>query len=198
MPFIINEDEALKDYLSGITVSDDKTAVRPVKVWFGQPDLEIRAQSYPYITIDLVDIVMDAPRAIHGISELPYYPEGVPVTSTGHSLVTESPVPLILVYQVSTFARHPRHDRLMISQLLGRLPFQFGGFGIAADNTVRRAYLSGFTNRDGTEDTKRLFSKVFTVSVESEIIPSRLIDVQQATSVNINYSFTIDQDVTAP
>ncbi len=52
MPFILNEDKALKAALSGITVSDSGNPTRPVGVWFGQPDPEIRFQSYPYITID--------------------------------------------------------------------------------------------------------------------------------------------------
>ena len=56
MPYIINEDKALKTLVSGITVSDSGNATRPVGVWFGQPDNEIRQQSYPYITIDLVGL----------------------------------------------------------------------------------------------------------------------------------------------
>lgn len=40
MPFILNEDEALKTALTGITVADDANPTRPVGVWFGQPDLE--------------------------------------------------------------------------------------------------------------------------------------------------------------
>ena len=57
MPYIINEDKALKALVSGITVSDSGNPTRPVGVWFGQPDNEIRQQSYPYITIDLVEFL---------------------------------------------------------------------------------------------------------------------------------------------
>ena len=55
MPFILNEEEALKSLLSGMTVSDSGNANRPVGVFYGQPDKEIRQQAYPYITIDLIN-----------------------------------------------------------------------------------------------------------------------------------------------
>ena len=40
--FVFAEDKALKTLLQGITVSDLKSAPRPVKVWFGYPDVELR------------------------------------------------------------------------------------------------------------------------------------------------------------
>ena len=49
---------------SGGTATPGTT--RKVGVWFGQPDQEIRAQSYPYITIDMVDISEDFSRAMRG------------------------------------------------------------------------------------------------------------------------------------
>ena len=39
MPIILNEDKALKTAMQGITVSDSGNAVRPVGVWYGQPDM---------------------------------------------------------------------------------------------------------------------------------------------------------------
>ncbi len=199
MPLLINEDEALKAYVSGITVSDDKNNARQVKVWFGQPDLEVQTQTYPYITIDLVDIVMDAPRAIHGIDELPYLPEGATAPATGHSIITESPIPLVLQYQITTFARHPRHDRTMVVAMMQKFPYQFGGIEVPQDNTYRRAYLNRMLNRDRTEETKRLFSKVFDVSVESEMILSRFLDVQEVLTVNTTITTVeINQDIETP
>ena len=47
MTFIIAEDEALKEVLKGMTVSDDKSESRAVGVWFGQPDQEIRQLAAP-------------------------------------------------------------------------------------------------------------------------------------------------------
>ena len=71
MPFIINEDKALKHILTGITVSDSGNSVRPVGVFYGQPDKEIRQQSYPYITIDLINVAEDTSRAHRGHIQLP-------------------------------------------------------------------------------------------------------------------------------
>ncbi|MEI7999475.1 MAG: hypothetical protein WCH62_08230, partial [Candidatus Omnitrophota bacterium] len=49
MTFILAEDAAIKNYLQGLTVSDEKAPTRPVKVWFGYPDIEVTTQTYPYI-----------------------------------------------------------------------------------------------------------------------------------------------------
>jgi len=51
MTFALAEDAAIKTYLSGMTVSDEKSASRPVGVWFGYPDVELRQQIFPFVTI---------------------------------------------------------------------------------------------------------------------------------------------------
>ena len=71
MTFLISEDEALRNLLKDMTVTDQKSAsengpTRKVGVWFGQPDQEVRQQSYPYITIDMIDISEDFARAMRG------------------------------------------------------------------------------------------------------------------------------------
>ena len=55
MTFLISEDEALRNLLLNMTVTDQKSNAtgspqRSVKVYFGQPDQELRDQTYPYIT----------------------------------------------------------------------------------------------------------------------------------------------------
>ena len=81
MPFLLNEDAALKTLLTGITVADSGNDARPVGVFYGQPDKEIRQQSYPYITIDLVSVTEDVNRAHRGYVPLTYTPEGVNTTN---------------------------------------------------------------------------------------------------------------------
>ena len=66
-PFIVAEDLALKTHLAGLTVSDEKSATRQVKVWFGYPDVEARAQEFPFITIDLIDILPANDRQNSGV-----------------------------------------------------------------------------------------------------------------------------------
>ena len=65
MTFLISEDEALKNLLKGMTVTDQKSgSSRNVGVWFGQPDQEVTDQKYPYITIDMIDISEDFMRSM--------------------------------------------------------------------------------------------------------------------------------------
>ena len=64
--FILAEDEALKAHIQGLTVSDNSMPDRPVKVWFGYPDVEVRDQVFPFLTIDLIDIKAANERQTYG------------------------------------------------------------------------------------------------------------------------------------
>lgn len=178
MPYIINEDKALKALLSGITVSDSGNPNRPVGVWFGQPDVEIRAQSYPYITIELVGVSEAFDRAHRGYVPFGYIPEGADPEQQYEGWY---PIPVNLDYQVTTYARQPRHDRQMINALFapGRLPLRFGLLEIPEDGTVRRVDMLGFVKRDTTEQDKRLFSNVYNVQISSEFLQEELDQIYQ-------------------
>jgi len=191
MPFILNEEAALKTLLSGITVADGGNSARPVGVFYGQPDKEIRQQSYPYITIDLVGISEETDRAHRGVVSIPettlYTPEGV---TAGQQ--TSFPIPVQLMYQVSTWSRQPRHDRQIIAQLLssGRLPLRFGQLPIPEDGTNRRIDMLGFSKRDTTEGEKRLFSNVYSIRISAEIFPDilyQLYEVTQTPTISTTY-----------
>lgn len=197
MPFIINEDKALKAVLAGITVSDAKNAARPVGVWFGQPDVEIRQQSYPYLTIDLIDVSEERDRNHRGIVELPYTPEGKDSTK---KYKTEYPIPVAIDYQVTSYARQPLHDRGIISALLTDiLPFRYGTLEIPEDKTIRRLELLGYAKRDITEQGKRLYVNVFTIRVSAEILSSTLVaNSPTITTVNETLSAVMNQSVTQP
>ena len=178
MPVIINEDNALKKLLNGITVSDAGNASRPVGVWFGQPDIQIRQQSYPYITIDLIG-VNEARERIHaGNTTLNYVPEGA---DPDKNYIVQYPIPVDLMYQITTFARQPRHDRQIMAQLFGptRLPLRFGMIAIPEDNTARRLDMLRFSKRDTTEQDKRLFCNVYTIQISSEFLRGDLEEMHQ-------------------
>jgi hypothetical protein len=185
MPFVINEDAALKTLLQGITVSDAGNSARPVPVYYGQPDKEIRAQTYPYITIDLVGIKEDTERAHRGFVPTTYVPENLTgwVDSTSGELISSInfPIPVDLFYQVVTYARQPRHDRQIIAALTsqGRLPFRFGQLHIPEDNTDRRLDMLGFSKRDTTESGKRLFSNIYNIRISAELFPDLIEQVYQ-------------------
>lgn len=185
MPFLINEDAALKTMLQGITVSDAGSSARPVAVYYGQPDKEIRQQTYPYITIDLISVREDTSRMHQGAVDLTYIPEGLGVTAVDGLInrITNFPTPVDLYYQVSTWARQPRHDRQIAAALFsaGRLPFRFGQLDIPEDGTVRRLDMLGFSKRDTTEGGKRLFSNVYNIKISAELFPELLAQVYTVT-----------------
>jgi len=185
MPFLINEDAALKTMLQGITVADAGNSARPVAVYYGQPDKEIRQQTYPYITIDLISVREDPTRAHQGAVRLTYVPEGLGVTPVNGRInkITNFPTPVDLYYQVSTWARQPRHDRQIAAALFGagRLPFRFGQLDIPEDGTARRLDMLGFSKRDTTEGGKRLFSNVYNIKISAELFPELLAQVYTVT-----------------
>lgn len=173
MTFLLSEDKALRQRLEGMIVHDqqaDGTDVpRPVRVFYGLPDQELRQQSYPYIVIDMVDIQKDGTREMRGTTDAAYLiPRDAPIVDNSE-FVTDLPIPVNIDYQVSTFARHPRHDRELVSQLLHvNLPFRFG-YLLLDDGTIRRMDVLDVAKRDDVEQGKRLFTNTVTVRVSSEI-----------------------------
>lgn len=200
MTFIISEDKALREKIQGMTVSDQKAdgqdVPRQVGVWFGQPDQEIRAQSYPYITIDMIDVVRDQEREYRAKVK-PVYLEG-PAVLEAEDWEIETPIPVYLDYQITTYSRHPRHDRQIMAQLLGsKLPIRFGILNVVENSevsgstttntvTARRLDVMSISKRDVTEQAKRLFINAITVRVSSEI-PLEIFDqLYRVTSVNVH------------
>jgi len=183
MTFLISEDEALRELLKGMTVSDDRESARSVGVWFGQPDTEVRNQSFPFITIDLINVSEARERVMSAQQVSPWYLEPANYDEEVHGgWSMYMPIPMNLDYQVTTFSRQPRHDRQIVGQLLGtRLPVRFGSLVVREkltevvdgveqwDATVRRLDVLGIAKRDTVESGKRLFMNAFTVRISSEI-----------------------------
>ena len=193
MTFLLSEDQALKLLLQGVTVTDQKATgdavPRPVGVWFGQPDQELRAQAYPYITIDMVGISRDPEREMRGKVKPVYInpPSGlISVDDWDMHL----PIPVNIDYQVTTYARHPRHDRELLAQVLySKLPLRFGQLDID-DGTVRRLEVTDVAKRDATEQAKRLFVNSITVRISSEIPETVFTGLTQVASVVLDTSNT--------
>ena len=198
MTFLLSEDEALRERLQGIVVHDQKSdataTARQVGVFFGQPDQEIRAQVYPYITIDMIDINRDMEREMRGKTHAAYLVPDSMTFNTGETYETDLPIPVTIDYQITAYSRNPRHDRSLMAQLLqSKLPFRFGYLEIVEKsvtvgqtttntNTMRRLDVLDVSKRDMTESGKRLFMNAVTVRVSSEIPQEtyrKLIGVQQ-------------------
>ena len=174
-PLFLSEDAALKELLRGIVVTDQRANAegenRPVKVWFGMPDQELRNQDYPYITIDMIDVLEDRARShrgfLNGENDSAYLRPAN--ATTGKGMKIDMPIPINIDYQVTTYARNPRHDRQILSELLfTRLPLRFGAL-LPADDTVRRLDVLDVSKRDTVEQAKRLFINAITVRVSSEM-----------------------------
>lgn len=173
--FLLAEDEALKKRLASLTVTDDREVSRPVQVFFRYPDVETE-RTYPFITIEMIDIVHARNRQ-HSENELYYFntggganaPEGWenrpdalnywPSESSDFTnfdnkdsfkvLATNEFVPVDLVYQVSTYTRTALHDRQMTSMMLRKVfPFRRSSLHIDADNTDRRLEMLDWTTAD--------------------------------------------------
>lgn len=195
MTFLLSEDAALKAYLSGITVADEKSASRPVKVWFGYPDVEIRAQDFPFITIDLLNIRQALYRQTSGELYDGNY-MGTKAIQTGKWYNYEVPVAYDLVYQITSYSRHPRHDRAILYQLHEKFPGRRGHLPVNDDlgtsTGYRHMFLESMTKNDraeGEHGNKRILRNIFTVSVASELTPSIASDlIPEVISVVINKS----------
>jgi len=200
MTFLLDEDEALRNLLKGLTVTDQKAASSPattrsVGVWFGQPDQEITEQKYPYITIDMIDVAEDFGRAQRGRVKPAYIPD--PTTIDGessydpdfHNWDIQFPIPVNIDYQITTYSRQPRHDRQILGQLMyTKLPLRFGTLETGANTvygTVRRLDVLDISKRDITEQGKRLFVNAFTVRISSEIAPEVYNRVYKALQVDV-------------
>jgi hypothetical protein len=187
MTFLLSEDKALRELLQGVTVHDQRAdgddVPRQVGVWFGQPDQELRAQIYPYITIDMIDINRDPAREMRGLVNNVYLrPAGLPV---GQDFEIPIPIPVTVDYQITTYARHPRHDRELIATLLyTKLPLRFGILELD-DNTVRRLDVVDVSKRDVTENGKRLFVNSITVRVSSEIAEETAVGYEPVSQIGI-------------
>lgn len=173
--FLLAEDEAIKERLKHITVTDDRNQTRPVQVFFRYPEGETE-RSYPFITIEMLDIV-HAKNRQHSELDIFYYntaggatvPTGAsvmpnamnywPSTSSDFSQIVDKNsfevlgsnefVPVDLLYQVSTFSRSALHDRQLSATMLTKVfPFRRGSIYVPADNTNRRLDLLDWSTAD--------------------------------------------------
>jgi hypothetical protein len=202
MTFLLSEDKALREKLQGVVVHDQKTdgtsTTRSVGVFFGQPDQELRSQQYPYMTIDMVDLQRDTQREMRGITNAEYLkPENFGLDGATEFSV-DLPIPVNIDYQVTTYSRHPRHDREILSQLLTTRLQRFGYLEIVEKDVVsgdtetitstfRRMDLINVAKRDSnSEQAKRLFVNAFTVRVSSEMVQTAFRAIYKVLEVHVD------------
>jgi hypothetical protein len=190
MSFGLSEDDALKQRLRGIYVQDEKNANREVGVWYANPDVETRTQSYPYMVVELIDYTRAQYRQQSGLivdSDV----QGTVAPIAGVSHVYEVPVPWDLTYQITAYSRHPRHDRAITAYILNNVFIGQHGYlavtnDLGTETGYRHMVLEEFTKRDTVESGRRLFRTVFTVTVSSEGTAYGPTSTTEVSSVLIN------------
>lgn len=193
-PFIVAEDHAMKTLLQGMTVADNANATRSVKVWFGYPDIEVRDQSFPFVTIDLIDILPTRDRQTSG-TQYDADMNGTVSPVNGKYYNYDVPVAYDIVYQVTSYSRHPRHDRALMYQLLNKFPSKYGKLPVpnqlGTETAYRSMFMDGFVKRDAVEGetgNRRLLRNVLTVRVVSEMTPAAASTALTAVStVSLTY-----------
>lgn len=224
---LLAEDDALKTYLSGLTVPDGNGGSTEVGVWFRFPEGERRKQ-FPFITIDWLGIQADTSRwtSIYDVYEddCRYLdPEtGLETGNRGMYIPSTSPTlpelsdpenmgydiqPYLmhtLTYQVSVYSRSIFHDRFLTSRFMTDVfpPAPFF-LPVDADMTYRRCQLAGMQQADTTETAesgnKRVFRKVYTLLIDAEIPYSKIVEIGKVTRIHADlYTLPVDPDPETP
>lgn len=205
--FLLAEDAALKKQFSQITVSDDRQAHRPVRVFFRYPENETERE-YPFITLELIDVVHATARqhsevtlygptstaasAYSAPNNLSYWPSTYSdfsaFSANGPYVTANEFIPVDLLYQVSTFTRTALHDRQISSQMLQRAArFRWGFIHIPEDGTTRRLDLLDWITADLLDPEagyrKRIFRKIYTLQMNAEMTVNDFSAAQRVLSV---------------
>ena len=193
--FTLAEDAALKNRLKTLYVSDDRNQQRSVQVFFRYPEAETE-KIYPFITIDLIGISharqrqesqvirhytnderARVPSSAERIDYIPseYDQDGMDaIVGDSGSLKMYDYVPVDLTYQITTHCRSQRHDRQLTAALMRYIfPLRYSFIEIPEDGTIRRCDLLDWRTADILDQEsgykKRIFRKVLTVQINSEI-----------------------------
>lgn len=187
MPWILNEDGALKSKLSGLTVTDvNAPSGRSVAVRFRLPERELANLTFPCLIIEHQGIVKDSDREMRGFIQIPYTPEGYTpfygppseyaVTSFDPSdspYYSDAPIPYRIDYQITLMSRKIQHHIPLVAELAGfnYIPARFGYLAIPEDGTIRRLDLSGGPEMSTQIDSdgKRLFTASWLINVSTEL-----------------------------
>jgi hypothetical protein len=209
--FLLAEEAALKLYVSGLEVPNPRSPgeLDEVPVWFRWPESERRI-SYPFITLDLLSITpayerwhsvhdqLRVPSHFRGSGDTPdrwghYYPGYTPEIdmAEGKTYGTDRYLPYNLIFQVSTFTRSAYHDRFLTSRFITDIFPPRGNFWIdvEADHVARRCELLQWVSGDTMETNeaaKRMFRKIYTVLMETEVPESKVYEYDKVDSVHVD------------
>jgi hypothetical protein len=198
MPFLANEDQALKQKLSGLFVHDATSGTqqgRPVVVRFKNPEYELSQSQYPLIMLSHTSISKADERESRGYVRIGYAPEGyagwADMTDPGQSpYFSQTPIPVNVDYRIDVFARKQTHLIDLTAQLMSFafLPDRLGFLVIPQDGTTRRLDVLGGPEYIESKDElgKRLFTAVWSIRISSEIFLATIDQLTPAQKTIIN------------
>jgi hypothetical protein len=185
MPWLYNEDAALKLKLEHLRVFDDNAPAegREVPVRYRLPEDELADLTYPIFIIEHAGIKLDTEREHRGRVQLPYAPEGQPEWWSDDSdaqvalspYYADFPTPYCFDYQITYYARFwTQHVYPIMGQLVldDYLPAKMGYLNVPQDGTTRSMFVIGGPDQGYgfDEDDKRLFRITWLVRVYTEVV----------------------------
>lgn len=180
--FVLAEESALKAKVSGLKVTYPKDI--DVDVWFGWPNKEIREVTYPFIVLNLADVVKADYREHSGgrfeLSYLPHNYEGDPENPHLAPVAQEWPTPYDIFHFVTVVSLDPRHDRELTYKLLGdraRLPMRWAHLHIPEDGTDRRIDVVDLNSTVERGPTMTQWATTWSLKTESELFVGEVGDV---------------------
>lgn len=193
MPFLYNENEAIRLKLGGLTVSDaNDPLTRKVPVRFRAPEQELADEVFPVIVIDEPSWAVDPERAHSGYTQLAYTPEGYAKPDPGMRLFTQTPQPVNIDWVVTLYCRKALHRSALLAALAAfdYLPGRLGFLEVPQDGTLRRLEVIGGPVTDSVLDPqgKRLLTAVWRLRTTGELIWAPLDPVPETTSIDLTVS----------
>lgn len=187
MPWIINEDAAIKAKLQDIVVTDENApaAGLPVDVRFRLPENEVADATFPLIVVERTRADRDAAREHRGTVVLGYTPEGYDAAA---SYLAVDPIPYTIEYQVTVYARKQRHA-MNIAATLATTDYlhpRWAYLEVPEDGTIRRLEVAGGPEFTAGRDAhgKRLWQVDYLVQVSSELL-GEIAEIQPVETVVI-------------
>lgn len=209
MPWLINEDAALKKKLQGLTVFDGNAPNgRPVPVRYRLPEVEPADLTFPIIIITHNGWYPANDREHRGFTQLPYAPEGQPTwwddtvqpapsfDPNDSPYYSYYPIPYNFDYVVTVYSRIMHEHTIPLVSALSqydRLHPKFGFLDIPQDGTKRTMQLLGGPSLQSGKDNngKRIFWVDFLVRVFSELVPP-MANYVLANRINLDLSVYAD------
>lgn len=193
--FLTAEDAAMKDKVSGLKLRSAQKGDQDVPVRFRYPEGERNPQgdnsrkagvTFPLITIDMISISLDPKRDHAGNVAIWHEPNENYAFEDDHPGFTEYPLPVRLLYRVTTWTMNQQQDRALQGQMLSprRLPLRHGYLYVPVDNTIRWMEAMPVTPSPMIDDqNRRVFRHIYSNYVESEMLKTDIANYFRITNV---------------